>query len=198
MADLLFISPNERGAPRTLAPVSQAVKPSVPTRHSVTDLHHHAATRTAIDHYLRYADCTLYLGHGRPNSLGASTSNPLIDNNNLTGNQILVALACHAGAMLAPSVFTTAATGVFVGFTTVMIHPRRQYGRANTAYENALATFLTGGTAIGLHTDLITEMNMAAMDYLAQPRTSNTLFAFAALRANTVALTIVGDGSRTI
>ncbi len=56
MSDFLFISPNERGIPRSIAVVSQSVQSGVPGYHNVTELHHNAATRSAIDQALAQAD----------------------------------------------------------------------------------------------------------------------------------------------
>lgn len=200
MSRLLFISPNERGMPRSIGVVSQSVQRGVPGVHSVIELHDKAATRPAVDAEIANADCILYFGHGQMDALGASGKR-LVDDQNLAPHQVLVALACHSGAGLGPTVFGSGvkvlygqgASGAFVGFDKVLLHPARRPSRANQAYENALLVFVAGGSVLELASDLASELLTAADDYLAR-RSPDALFCFAALRSNAVGISLHGTG----
>lgn len=192
MSDFLFISPNERGMPRSIAVVSQAVQSGVSSVHNVTDLHHKAVKRSAVDTAIAGANYIFYFGHGQTDYLGASGTK-LVDDQNLGSSQVVVALACHSGAGLGPAVFSAAAaTGAFVGFDKPLLHPARRPSRANQAYENALLPFVAGGTVTDLISDLDRELLIAANDYLAA-RSGDRLVCFAALRSNTLALSLSGN-----
>ncbi|MGO9509628.1 MAG: C25 family cysteine peptidase [Mycobacterium sp.] len=193
MSDFLFISPNERGIPRSIAVVSQSVQSGVPGYHNVTELHHNAATRSAIDQALAQADFVFYFGHGQTDYLGKSGTR-LVDDQNLDADKVVVAIACHSGAGLGPAVFDSAAQGAFLGFVGPLGHPRRNVSRANHAYESALLRFLSQGTVNHLMSDLKAELLAAANDYLGT-RHPDSLFSFMALRSNTVGLSISGNGN---
>jgi hypothetical protein len=196
VSDFLFISPNERGIPRSIAVVSQAVQSGVPSIHKITDLHHKAATRSAVDAEIAGADFIFYFGHGQTDYLGNSGTR-LVDDQNLRSTQIVVAVACYSGAGLGPAVFSTGLSGAFLGFDGPLGHPRRNPSRANQAYENALLRFLSGSTVTDLKSDLTTELLDAAQDYL-KVRTPDSLMSFMALRANTVGLSLSGNENATV
>jgi hypothetical protein len=191
VSNLLFISPNERGMPRSIGVVSQSVQRGVPAAHSAVELHDKAATRSAVDVEIANAKCILYFGHGQVDALGAS-GKPLVDDRNLASHQVVVALACHSGAGLGPTVFGAGGSGAFVGFDKVLLHPARRPSRANQAYEDALLIFVAGGSVGDLVSDLASELLTAANDYLGRG-SPDALFCFAALRSNVVGLTMIGN-----
>lgn len=193
MADFLFISPNERGIPRSVAVVSQAVLNAVPSQHNVTELHHKAATRASVDSAIKQADVVFYFGHGQLDFLGKSGTR-LVDDQNLGSAQVVVAIACEAGGGLGPAVFTAGVRGAFLGFAGPLGHPTRHPSRANQAYENALVRSLNSGTVSALESDLKNELLNAANDYLLRGTIDDILY-FMALRSNTVGLTLSGNGT---
>ncbi|WP_131816210.1 hypothetical protein [Mycolicibacterium porcinum] len=191
MSGFLFISPNERGVPRIIAVVSQAIQNAVPSQHQVTDLHHKAATRPAVDAAIAQADFVFYFGHGQVDYLGKSGTR-LADAQNLRPTQVVVAIACDSGGGLGPAVFNAWASGAFLGFDVPLGHPTRHPSRANQAYENSLAKFVSSGTVSDLENDLKAELLDAANDYLGRG-TMDDFFAFAALRSNMVGLKVSGN-----
>lgn len=187
---------NERGTPRSLSPVSQGLQSRVPPRHAVTELHDVAATRAAVDATLPNSEVLLYFGHGSTNHLGANQ--PLVDAQNLRDDQLVIAIACHAGAGLGPQVFGSTASGGFIGFDCPLIHPRKSPSRANDAYETALDSFLCSVVLLQVKSALEGELLRAANDYLTKPvryRISRmeALIVFASLRSNTIGLVRHGD-----
>ena len=203
VASILLIAPADPGMPRALAAVAQALQNRCPSQHSITSLHGTAADRATVDKELPTHDVVLYLGHGQRDSLGTSGL-PLVDiANEPHVQEILIAVACHAGAGLGPHHFGQSTTRAFLGFDTYLIHPAKAFSRANDVYEQTLAGLLSGATLDDLSNDLRSEFPKAAKDYL-DKRVSyglargEALSCFAGLRSNVLAIQSLGATQKTV
>jgi hypothetical protein len=202
MARFLFITPNDLGMPRLIAPVSQALQNRCPSRHTTKELHDTTADRPNVNAELP-VDVVFYFGHGKRDYLG-STGNSLLDSaNEKDVVQILVAIACLAGAGLGNTYFQPSTSRAFIGFDTYLFHPAKVAGRANDAYETALVNLLTGSSVDTVSNALDGEFRQAANDYITKRGSygltdAEALVVFFGLRSNILAKVCLGDQKRSV
>ncbi|GAA3559799.1 hypothetical protein GCM10022419_045520 [Nonomuraea rosea] len=119
--------------------------------------------------------------------------------------KILVAIACHAGAVLGAQRFSRhySPPRAFLGFNNFLGHPVRSPSRANDAYVQALNDLLAGATLRDVARNLNDNLLQAAKDYLMNRNRyrlagGDAMIIVLSLHASLFALVCLGDTGATL